>query len=196
MRGAVFSVVALFAAASGGLAFGAPPDDLSPRKSRFTTINLNTCAKVKSHPDGDTHRCEGFAGLPIYFAEGDLRVFMSFGKTPGQRRAATQTLKAFNAVFEPGRRRATIEWRTERRGGREHVYAAIVRYFTQTDDRKGQVLVVTRITDTEACHLAYVDALANAQPVALARSAADELARGFDCRSEPRVVGVTGKSPM
>jgi hypothetical protein len=57
-------------------------------------------------------------------------------------------------------------------------------------------VVVTRVTDTEACHVAYIDALANPDPIILARRIADEQARAFNCLSEPSRIGATGKSPM
>ena len=47
-------------------------------------------------------------------------------------------------------------------------YAAIVRYFTAVDGAKGEVLVVSRITATEACHVAYIDALATPEAIVLA----------------------------
>ena len=53
-------------------------------------------------------------------------------------------------------------------------YAAIVRYFTAVDGAKGEVLVVSRITATEACHVAYIDALATPEAIVLARRVADE----------------------
>jgi hypothetical protein len=175
----------------------APPHDLRPVKSRFTILDLTRCDLTHSHPDGNAWRCEGIKGFPVHIAEGDARFFLSFGDEAETRRAATQTLAPFNTVFPDGKSRLTIEWRYRRRDGPDRPYAVIVRYFTADGEgRKGEVLVVTRLTAKEACHLAYVDALSNAEPVALARSAADELAADFDCSGEPRVVGVRGKSPM
>jgi hypothetical protein len=72
----------------------------------------------------------------------------------------------------------------------------IVRYFTKSQTKRGQVLVVTRVTDREACHVAYIDAVANANAIILARRIADEKARKFDCKSDPARVGAVGKSPM
>ena len=75
-------------------------------------------------------------------------------------------------------------------------YATIVRYFTKNDQRRGEVLVVTRVTETEACHVAYVDAVANPNAIIIARRVADERARKFDCKTDPARIGATGKSPM
>ena len=116
-------------------------------KSLYTTIQLKTCKQVKRHRDGGAWLCEGLAGLPVYVAEGDLRQFLSVGANAPKRRAATQTLGAFNSIFESGSDRATIEWRFDRRGERQIPYAIIVRFHTSQDGRKGDVLVVSKVGD-------------------------------------------------
>ena len=122
--------------------------------------------------------------------------FVSVGADPQKRRAATQTLGAFNSMFEKGHSRATIEWRFNRRGERKIPYAIIVRFHTSRDGRNGDVLVVSKVSDAETCHMAYIDALANPDAIALARQIADRQAKSFDCRQEPRTEGETGRSPM
>jgi hypothetical protein len=52
------------------------------------------------------------------------------------------------------------------------------------------------VSDADTCHVAYIDALANKDAIALAREIADRHAKGFDCRREPRVEGQSGRSPM
>jgi len=177
-------------------AVGSTPAAANPVKSLYTTVDLKVCRQLKRHRDGGAWRCEGLAGLPVYVAEGDLRQFVSVGADPQKRRAATQTLGAFNSIFEKGHRRATIEWRFSRRGERKIPYAIIVRFHTSRDGRNGDVLVVSKVSDTETCHIAYVDALANPDAIALARQIADRQAKSFDCRQEPRTEGATGRSPM
>ena len=177
-------------------AIAAPPDNASPLKSQFTTLNLDDCKELSRDPAGNAWLCPGLPGYPVYVAEGDLRYFMSFGARSQQLTSAKQTLGAFNTVFRDKRNRFTVEWRYVRQEGRDQPYAAIVRYFTSRDGEKGQVIVVTRISPVDSCHMAYIDALATQSAIALARSAADELARGFDCKSEPRQLGGTGRSPM
>jgi hypothetical protein len=71
-----------------------------------------------------------------------------------------------------------------------------VRYHTVRDGAKGEVLVITKIGETDSCHVAYIDALANAEAMALARAWADSEARKLDCTGRPRIVGNSGKSPM
>ena len=57
------------------------------------------------------------------------------------------------------------------------------------------MLAVTRLPPGEVCHVAYVDAQANANPNELARKAADELARNFQCgKDEVHVIGETGRA--
>jgi hypothetical protein len=186
--------VVLGACADPGLAAG--PAKASPLKSLYTTIELKTCKQVRHHRDGSAWLCEGLAGLPVYVAEGDLRQFVSVGENAQKRRAATQTLGAFNTIFEKGSDRATVEWRFNRRGEKQIPYATIVRFHTSRGGRKGDVLVVSKVSSTESCHVAYIDALANQDAITLARFVADNQAKTFDCRNEPRPEGATGKSPM
>jgi hypothetical protein len=188
--------LALCLATTTAAALAAPPDNLSPLKSKFTTIDLGNCAVVKRHTDGNTWRCQGLPGYPVLLAEGDLRFFMSFGRNPDRQKAASQTLGPFNTVFKDKRNRVTIEWRYVRHQEKDRPYAAIVRYFTSRDGARGQVFVVSRVSESEACHVAYIDALANPDAIALARSVADERARTFNCKDEPTVVGPSDKSPI
>jgi hypothetical protein len=165
-------------------------------KSLYTAIDLDKCKTAAAHPDGNQWLCEGLPGYPVYIAEGDLRIYLSAGPKAAETRAAKQTLAPFNTVFEGNSNRTTVEWRYIIRNESPVPYAAIVRYFTSSDERQGQVLVVTRITDTEACHVAYIDALANVDAIVMARRVADEQARSFSCESEPARIGALGKSPM
>jgi len=174
----------------------AMPATANPLKSIYTTIELKDCRKTKSGPDGGAWLCPGVEGYPVYIADGDLRTFVSVGAEPEKRRAATQTLSAFNSLFRAKSNRATLEWRFVRRDGKVVPYATIQRYFTKSDARAGEVLVVTKVTASEDCHVAHIDALANPQAIALARSVADTEARAFDCKSEPKRVGKGGRSPM
>jgi hypothetical protein len=175
---------------------GDTPAEANPVKSLYTTVQLKTCKQVKRHRDGGAWLCDGLGGLPVYVAEGDLRHFLSVGEEAQKRRAATQTLSAFNTIFARGSDRATIEWRFDRRGERQIPYAIIVRFHTAQEGRKGDVLVVSKVSATEACHVAYIDALANSDAITLARFVADNRAKAFDCRNEPHAEGATGRSPM
>jgi hypothetical protein len=168
----------------------------NPLKSLYTTVELKTCKPLERHPQGGAWLCEGLGGVPVYVAEGDLRQFLSVGANAQTRRAATQTLGAVNSIFEKGSNRATIEWRFDRRGDRQIPYATIVRFHTSRNGRKGDVLVVLKVGPADTCHVAYIDALANADAIRLARQVADVEAKAFDCHQEPRAEGAGGKSPM
>jgi hypothetical protein len=167
-----------------------------PAKSIYTTIDLKACKVIKADADGARWLCKGLPGYPIYVAEGDLRMFVSIGSKPELRRAARQTLRAFNSLFTGKANRATMEWRFVSVGGKDVPYATILRYQTASDTAKGQVLVVTKVSPTESCHVAFVDAIANLDAIEIARKVADETARAFDCTSDPTSVGVSGKSPL
>jgi hypothetical protein len=168
----------------------------NPVKSLYTTIDLKECKQVKRHRDGNAWECPGLPGFPVYIAEGDLRQFVSVGTNPERRRAARQTLGPFNTIFEAGGHRATVEWRFDRKGDRQIPYAAIIRFHTKNEEGRGDVLVVFKVMEYDTCHVAYVDALANEEPAALARRIADREARNFDCSRPPRAEGARGKSPM
>lgn len=78
-----------------------------------------------------------------------------------------------------------LEWRAPQRAGAEP-FATIVRYTYQqmTEDgsySNGQVLVVSRFRSGESCHVAYIDALANANANVMAREVADKYATGGNC---------------
>jgi hypothetical protein len=178
------------------LALGHAPATANRVKSLYTTVDLKACKQAQRHRDGGGWLCDGLTGFPVYVAEGDLRQFLSVGAEPEKRRAATQTLHAFNSIFEHGSDRAIIEWRFDRRGERQIPYAAIVRFHTSREGRRGDVLVVLKVSPSESCHIAYIDALANQDAITLARFVADTRAKAFDCSDEPRTEGATGRSPM
>lgn len=165
-------------------------------RTLFTTIDLAQCRVVKRSRDGNSWRCNGLAGFPVFIAEADLRFYVSTGSDAASRRAATQSLPPFNTIFKGNSSRAAVEWRFTTPNGRTVPYATIVRYFTALDGAHGEVLVVTRVTDNEACHVAYVDALANRDAIVIARRIADETALKFDCRGNPTIEGASGVSPM
>ncbi|MDX2155985.1 MAG: hypothetical protein SFW09_05675 [Hyphomicrobiaceae bacterium] len=189
------TIRAIGAAVAFGLAL-AGAADANPLKSLYTTIELKSCRQVKRHADGGAWLCPGLEGYPVYVADGDQRTFVSVGVSPDKRQAATQTLVAFNSLFKGKSDRATLEWRIVRRDGRPMPFATIQKYYTRDDRRTGEVLVVTRVTDKEDCHVAHIDALANPDAIALARQVADRDARSFNCASKPGRVGKTGRSPM
>ncbi len=186
------------------------PSAAGPVRSEYTTIEFKQCkafpkpAEEVEGDEGGAWWCPGLKGYKLYFAEGDLRTMIAYGKKAQEQRAATQTLGRFNSIFVDDKtERATMEWRMRYQKGKWVPFATILRYHTYDGDQdppvRGQVLVVAKVgprAGTDACHVAYIDALANPDANALAQRAADEKAEGFDCTKEPEVVGLTGKSPM
>lgn len=178
----------IFAAADAGA--------VRPSKSLYTALDRAHCEAVAEKADGRHLRCRGLPGYPLYVVEGATKSFVSVGADGEARRAARQTLEASNTLFKDKTARATVEWRFVIRDEKPAPYAMIVRYFTHKEKHSGQVLVVTRVTESEACHIAYIDAIANPNAIMMARRIADERAKRFDCKGDPVRVGALGKSPM
>jgi len=171
--------------ACGVLAAG-PAAGAAKLTSVYTSLDLKACRIVKRFTEGGGAAwvCEGFAGIPVRVAEGDLRTFVSFGPKAEEQRAARQTLQPFNTVH------TALEWRIEERDGQQRPIATILRYFWESDSKKGETLVVTRLGQNDACHMAYVRADGNPQANEMARAAADARADGFDCaKDEPERIG-------
>ena len=57
------------------------------------------------------------------------------------------------------------------------------------------MLAVTRLAPGAVCHVAYIDVQANPNANELARKAADEIARNFQCsRDKVKIVGNSGRA--
>jgi hypothetical protein len=129
-------------------------------------------------------------------SEDDLRETVSVGRN----RAAADKEPAAQARFGPfNSTTTTVEWRAA--NGKP--FAIIQRWHIADNsdaDKDGRpiakpMLVVTRLPPGPVCHVAYVDALANPNPNELARKAADEFARNFDCgKDEVKVIGEAGRA--
>ncbi len=162
-------------------------------ESRYIAFDLDACTTLdKNEAEGwIIDRCNDDGDYAIYIAEGDLRYYVGYGPNGLNQRAFSQTLTPFNRTHD------VVELRTF--SGADEPHAAILRYFTESgmgDDVRGEVLVVTKLYDGEACHMAYIDARANPNANELARETADGGGE-FDCAvDEPQIVGETGVSPM
>jgi hypothetical protein len=159
--------------------------------SVYSKIDLDACREIPPAPDDPLESgawwCDGYAGIPVYVSEGDLRFFVSYGENAPDELAAKTTLPAFNHIGE------TIEWRLDPDG---RPFATILRFFTETGDGApdDQVLVLTRLGGPgQTCHIGYVDARANPDANALAREVVDNGAAEFDCdRESPLQYGLSG----
>ena len=55
-------------------------------QSEYTDLNLDLCTVVQSDDFGSTWACNGFKGIPVMVAEGDLRLMVSYGLTSTEER--------------------------------------------------------------------------------------------------------------
>lgn len=141
--------------------------------------------------DGGTRVCPGLHGFVIVISENDLRETVSVGRN----RAFADKEPAAKKWFGPfSSATSTAEWRSRRPGARPY---AIIQRWSLADnndpDKDGrpsnkQMLVVTRLQPGGVCHVAYVDVAANPNAEELARKAADDTARKFDCTKDKVVI--------
>jgi hypothetical protein len=139
--------------------------------------------------------CAGRGGYKVYVDEEDLRETLTVGTTlrqASQEPAAAERFGAFNGYED------TIEWRLGHDG---KPYALIAGWsFADSDNpdaagrpKSVRLLMVMRLPPGPVCKIAYVDRAANSDANALARKAADEIARNFKCGSDtPGMVGKAG----
>jgi hypothetical protein len=167
--------------------------------STYTSTAPKDC-RVRSANNGvddSTIRvCPGKNGLIVLIAEDDLRETVSVGRTrlSASKEPAAQTwFGPFNSTTN------TVEWRAA--NGRP--YAIIQRWHIADNadqDKDGRpiakpMLAVTRLAPGAVCHVAYVDVQANPDANELARKAADELARHFNCdKDKVKIVGNSGRA--
>jgi hypothetical protein len=149
--------------------------------SFYTSTARRDCRVSSAHngvDDSTTRFRPGKSGLGVLVSEDDLRETVSVGR--GRAAAAAQAwFGPFNSSH------ATVEWRAL--DGKP--FAIIQRWHLDDnadEDKNGRptakpMLVVTRLSPGPVCHVAYVDVKASPDADELARKAADEFARGFNC---------------
>lgn len=160
--------------------------------SAYSSIDPDMCKVTQQDEESGSVRlaCPDFNGHKVELLEGDLRFYLQIDDPQREKMLSGQTLPPFNRLGK------VLEWRL---GAGGKAVATIVRYHTQIDAGDGsfydgQVLVVSKI-GAEACHVATVDARANADANALARAAADAHAASFDCAKDTVMrLGKPGKS--
>jgi hypothetical protein len=156
----------------------APAQELS---SVYTPLDLKKCKDVTpadAKEYGTIWRCEGYEGISVRVAEGDLRIFVSFGPKAETQSAANETLPQFNNIGDK------LEWRVAKEGDRWRPFATVLRYLWDADGKKGSTLVVTKLAHGDACHMAYVDATNNPKANDQARAIADRDAAKFTCKQD------------
>lgn len=154
-------------------------------RSVYTDTNLKWCKTVETFEEGGGSRlqCPGYGGISVTVIEGDLRMYVGYGRNARKQCAMHQTFGPFNNLGPK------IEWRID--NGKP--YATILRWVL--DNGNGTTwswLVVTNLDGANSCHVAYVEgSLPNANQ--RARAAADRLARGFNCATDtPQVITRSG----
>ncbi len=162
------------------LAASAQPIMAQPQ-SAYTDLVLERCRTVETFSEGGGARlaCRGYRGIDVAVTEGDLRMYVSYGRNAANSCAALQTFGPFNSLGPK------IEWRM----GNGRPYATILRWYLDKGDGSGRKswLVVTNLDGANSCHMAYVEgAVPNANQ--RAREAADLYARGFNCAADRPVV--------
>ena len=171
----------------------AVPGQAAEFKSVYTALNLDDCRQLTSEQEAEENQgaewvCAGHEGGAVWVGEGDLRYFLGYGPHGRDQCSYGQTLGPFHSI------NTTIEWRLATKGGKATPIATILRYFIETDGQKAQYLVITRVSNHQACHMAYIDA---AQPQAnrLAREVTDNFADQFNCmKNTVFYYGVQGRS--
>lgn len=163
---------------------------LADNSSVYTKLKLDQC---RSEPpgaepaDGGVWWCEGYAGIPVRVAEGDLRFLVSYGENAADEPAAGWTLPAFNTIGE------TLEWRLAEANGAP--IATILRFHTQDEaGNRRSFLVVTRLGPPgTVCQIGTVDAVDNPDANEIARAVADYFADGPCPEGEVPDYGVNGE---
>jgi len=184
-------VAAVLAVAAVGAAFA---QDFA---SLYSSTAARNCKQIDAAKNGEGEwtvwLCAGIGGRVVLVSEDDLRMTVSIGRTlesATEELASKQGFSPFNRIHD------TLEWRMTKGAP----FATIQRWFlsdSANPDKDGRptpvaMLVVTRLDP--ACHVGYVDVHANAIANALARKAADEHARDFDCNKAPIVIGKRGRA--
>ena len=174
----------------------------SANSSAFTPLDLDKChlltraelglpelSEEEEGVDGGSWLCIGYARSIVYVAEGDLRMFVSYGPDALRERAASQTLPEFNYLGDK------IEWRLRPSENGEKgsgtPFAIIVTWIIESGDstqESAEVLVVTKLEPGNTCHVAYIDSslVPNAHDVALWY--ADNEVDGFNCATDDVLV--------
>lgn len=162
--------------------------------STYTELNLDECVLLSNADlglpelteeemgvSGGRFLCAGYNNSVVFVAEGDLRMFVSYGGQAMQERAASQTLPQFNTI------NSTLEWRVTNQTGNWVPFATILRWETQVGDGSapdGEVLIVTKLEPGNTCHVAYIDAKLTPNANEVARLFADNQVADFDCATD------------
>ncbi|VAW19118.1 hypothetical protein MNBD_ALPHA12-731 [hydrothermal vent metagenome] len=173
--------------------FFSAPSHAASFDSVYTKLDLNDCKQIPYSAtevaDGASYACMGYDNTLVYVAEGDLRMFVSYGLNALKEKAAQQTLPAFNTIND------TLEWRLIYENGKWQPFATILRWYTQSGDpssQKGEILVVTKLEPGNVCHVAYINARLVPEANKIARDIADKTVAGFNCKTD-KAINIPGE---
>jgi len=161
-------------------------------ESVYTELLKGRCKFIsidKETNEEQVKRCPGHGGAQVLTRASHTTVYLSFRWS--KSRMAEDVVSGWSLGDK-------VEWRGARTRNGFEPYATIVRVIVKDPDTLvggGHVLAVMRIAQREACLAAAVDVSANKEANALAREAADTVARTFACgKDKPRVSGAATKS--
>jgi hypothetical protein len=147
--------------------------------SAYTTYDIGKCKRITPPAEefSGGYLCKGYKGNNIYWAEGDLRAGVGFGKEPDTFCSVQQTFGGFNSVD------SRVEWRLD--NGKP--FATIQRWRVSYDPEDAEKiktwLAVNRLEPGNSCMVAIVEgSLPKANEKA--RETADALARTFNCKTD------------
>jgi hypothetical protein len=165
---------------------GAPARAQAP-ESVYTELLKGRCKFIsieKETNEEQVKRCPGHGGAQVLTRASHTTVYLSFRWS--KSRMAEDVVSGWSLGDK-------VEWRGARTRNGFAPYATIVRVIVKDPDTLvggGHVLAVVRIGKRDACLAAAVDISANKEANALAREAADAIARTFACgKDRPRVHG-------
>jgi len=138
--------------------------------SAYTKLDLNDCRIEEQFEAGSVSQCPGYAGIPVFVDEGDLR----FDVSAGSRGRENVCRGSLNCSFNfPGK---TVEWRLA--NGKP--FAIIYRLEVSADvsqDRKKSSRLLVETVGQDGCRIANIDG-AGPEANAVARAAADSALNG------------------
>ncbi|WP_312365277.1 hypothetical protein [Ensifer sp.] len=154
--------------------------------SVYVDVSRDKCRTIAEEPGiYALMSCPGYRDYPVHLKEIDVRQSVSFGHI-----GKDYLEGAFESFIPFNHAGTVVEWRVAEGG---LAVATILRWTIENADPKtaeavpaleGQVLVVSKVaekSDGKGCVVGYVDALANPDPNAIARTVADEVAPSFRC---------------
>ena len=153
--------------------------------SAYTTFDLAKCTELEPGNADEgysgSYLCAGHKDQKIYFAEGDLRALVGFGKEAQSSCSFRHTFPRFNTVNN------TVEWRLRDGAAFAVIQRWTVSFGEDAPQQSRSWLMVSKIENGSSCHMIAVE---GAMPKAnvLARDAADNLAAGFSCMSDDVMV--------